>query len=84
MKNLILAIAFAAPLAVLAKPASAYPWSYSGYSSPGLSNYSIYGPSGYSGTGYAIPLGGNGAMATYSDNYGTSTCYVIGNFINCF
>jgi hypothetical protein len=84
MKRLLLAIAFAGPLATFAAPASAYPWSYSGYSSPGFSNYSIYGPGGYSGTGYAMPLGGNGAMATYSDNYGTTSCYAIGNFINCY
>jgi hypothetical protein len=84
MKKLLLAIAFSAPLAAVTTPASAYPWSYSGYSSPQLSYYSINGPGGYSGNGYAVPLGGNGAMATYTDSDGSTSCYAIGNFISCY
>lgn len=84
MKKLLLAIAFAAPLTAIATPASAYPWSYTGYSSPQFSNYNINGPGGYSGNGYAVPLGRNGAMATYTDDYGTTSCYAIGNFVSCY
>ena len=84
MKKLLLTIAFAAPLAALTTPASAYPWSYSGYSSPQFSNYSINGSGGYSGNGYVLPLGRNGALATYTDNHGTTSCYAIGGFISCY
>ena len=83
MKKLLPAIAFAAPLAALTTPASAYPWSYSGYSSPQFSNYCINGSGSYSGNGYVLPLDGNGAKAIYKDNYGTTSCYAIGSFISC-
>jgi len=70
-----------APLALLASApkAHAYPWSYYGYSSPYSSYYTISGPGGYSGFGY-----GSGNIGMYSDNFGTTTCFAIGNSISCF
>lgn len=71
----------AAPLALVgaSMPASAYPFSYYGYSSPYSSYYMLNGPGGYSGYGF-----GMGNMGMYTDNYGTTTCMAVGNSISCF
>ena len=82
MRAVLASVLIAGPLFLLSGAAKAYPWSYSSYSSPTMSNYSVSGP-GYSGSGYAMPMGRNGGYATYSDNYGTTSCYAIGNYVSC-
>ena len=77
----------AAPLALLASGAEtkAYPYHYSvptysyGNTQPMNYNYMINGRAGYQGRGYNL-----GNYHTYSDNYGSTTCSNIGQFINCW
>ena len=82
MRALLASIMITGPLLLFSGAAKAYPCSYSSYSSPTMSNYSVIGP-GYSGYGYAMSMGRNGGYATYSDNYGTTSCYAIGGFVSC-
>jgi hypothetical protein len=83
MRALLASIMITGPLLLFSGAAKAYPWSYSSYSSPTMSNYSLNGP-GYSGSGYAMSMGRNGGYATYSDNYGTTSCYGIVSFVSCY
>ncbi|NDG75536.1 MAG: hypothetical protein EBX49_09435 [Synechococcaceae bacterium WB8_1B_136] len=81
MRQSLLGLLAAVPLALLASQGSAQanPWSYYEYSSPYSSFSMLNGPGGYSGYGFATPT-----MGMYSDNYGTTTCMAVGSSIMCF
>jgi len=66
----------ALPIALISgtNSAMAYGYGYTPYS-----QYSISAPGGYYGTYNQM-----GGYHTYTDNYGSTTCSAMGNYINCW
>ena len=78
MRTAILAV-IAAPLALMAAGNESKAFDLYGYGTGYGSSFQINGPNGYQGSYNQI-----GDFHTYRDNYGSTTCSSIGQFINCW
>ena len=79
MRTAILSL-IAAPLALMAAGNESKAFDLYGYGTGyGSGSFYVNGPNGYHGSYYQM-----GNFHTYSDNYGSTTCSGMGQFINCW
>ena len=79
MRTAILGL-IAAPLALMAAGNESKAFDLYGYRTDyGSSSFHINGPNGYYGNYNSM-----GNFHTYTDNYGSTTCSTIGQFVNCW